>query len=333
MAETKKTKKGFATRFFESRAPRRDDFTLGIRNIYVFFSRQGLLFLLLLIITFITGVNYGNNLVLGLFFYLLSIWLVAAVLTFLQLSRLQIQLQSVSLAPAGGLAWVTFSLKNHQGRAVRQLELAFWETADVAVLSASEREIYKKSRQLRVSSVEKEVTLSLPVIAERRGVLVLPKLVLKSRYPLGVASAWSYGFFLREGFVYPTPKAFDSQTTARTEGRDEVNSPRYQVGQDDFDKLDSYISGESLARVSWAHVARGVGMLTKHFADPVGGQTVLSYHDMPSARHEDKLSELAYAVLKQDATPFVLVLPSGAGAVGSGEEFIQASLLRLAKEP
>ncbi len=54
--------------FFDKRTPRQDSFGLGLRNIYIFFSRQGWLFLLLLLVTFVTGTNYGNNLVLGLFF-------------------------------------------------------------------------------------------------------------------------------------------------------------------------------------------------------------------------------------------------------------------------
>ncbi|WP_243443457.1 hypothetical protein [Psychrobacter sp. JCM 18903] len=65
------------SRWFASRAPKSDSATLNLRNVYIFFSREGTLYAVLLIITFIAGINYGNNLVLGLCFYLVSVWLIS----------------------------------------------------------------------------------------------------------------------------------------------------------------------------------------------------------------------------------------------------------------
>ena len=55
------------SRWFAARAPKNDSATLNLRNVYIFFSREGMLFAVLLVITFIAGINYGNNLVLGLY--------------------------------------------------------------------------------------------------------------------------------------------------------------------------------------------------------------------------------------------------------------------------
>lgn len=314
---------GYVRRFFDKRAPRADSFTLTVNKIYVFFSRQGILFAFLLLITFVAGVNYGNNLILGLFFYLLSIWVVSAIVTFLQLFRLQFALKDISLTECGELAWVTLAVANGQGKAVRQLYLAFDD----------KRADDKVARHVLIGELDKEVLVRLPVATHRRGRLVLPRLTVKSVYPLGIVQAWSYGFFAQTGWVYPTPQAFDAKTSLAYAYDDKANQGAYQKGQDEFDALGQYVEGESLARVSWSHVARGAGMLTKQFADPIGNQTVFDYGQMPASHHEGKLSELAHLVLAAGDTPFCLVLPSGAGQFGVGQAFIQQSLIRLAQEP
>lgn len=328
-----KPKKGIVQRWIDRRTPRQDDFCLGLGNIYVFFSRQGLLFLLLLLITFITGVNYGNNLVLGLFFYLLSIWFVSTVVTYLQLSKLQIALKDISLGQDKGLLWVTIAIKNHQGKAVRQLHLSFDDLSPTALLNQTDIQQYQHNKLAIVASVSDEVLVRLPVIASHRGIINLPRFKIKSSYPLGVVQAWSYGFFKTTALAYPAPKVFDYNANAYTISSELDRGNFYQKGQDDFDGLDSYKEGESLSKVSWTHLARGMGMLTKQFTDPVGQENILDYTNMPSTHHEDKLSELSYLVQNQGNRPFVLVLPSGVGEIGMGDEFIKSCLIRLAKEP
>lgn len=339
-------------RFFEERSPKSDTFALSIKNIYVFFSRQGVLFLGLLVITFIAGVNYANNLILGLFFYLLSIWLVSAVLTFLQLSSLQIAFQTAHLTEAEQLLWVTLRLAHTQGKPARQIALGFYELDDgvfekrhlknhsavskaLERLSASERQAFLQNYKTIVPALDKEVVVKLPVLTDKRGAVVLPRLNIKSTYPLGVVQAWGYGRFASTGFAYPVPMAFEEhQDKQRADTPDEYASNFYRVGQDEFDRLDTYKEGENLARVSWSHVARGMGMLTKHFTDPVGQTYCIDYDAMPASHHEDKLAQMAKVVLamKGQAGAFAIRLPSGEMA-GQGDEFVQKCLLALAKEP
>lgn len=320
--------------FLLARTPRADKVSLGLSNVYVFFSRQGLLFGLLLIITFVMGVNYANNLVLGLFFYLFGIWLVGVFYTFVQVSGVQIRLVETSLAKAESLAWITLEISTKSGKPSRQLVMGFESSSDH--LTAQDKQTFDTHRHTTITSLDKPTLVRLPVCADKRGRMSLPRLTIQSVYPLGVLRAWSYVYFDSPVFVYPKPVPFDHQHDKKiTSDEGEQMSTTSVAGQNDFDRLDDYIKGESLARVSWSHVARGAGMLTKRFADPVGRQWCLDYADMPSINHEQKLSELAFAVLelKNSQLAFCLHLPSGKGELGMGEEFIKQSLLRLAKEP
>ncbi len=333
-------------RWFAKRAPKSDSATLNLRNVYIFFGREGALFAVLLIITFIAGINYGNNLVLGLCFYLISVWLISFHVTFAHVSGLHIDLLDVTMAEAGSPVWVTLRVRSESRQPRRQLVVVF-EPPKGKKETISKR---TNQSQLKVRAATKvllprlqdEQMIRMPVMTDQRGQLELPRLKISSVYPLGIMRAWSYVYFARTAWVYPKPLAFDRQTQYVTTSLDELPTgqqySQYTQGQDDFDRLDNYIEGESLARVSWSHVARGQGTFTKHFADPIGVEQVLDYTDMPAAHHEQKLAQLAYGVitLGELGVPFQMRLPSetdDAATFGQGELFVEACLLRLAKMP
>ena len=342
------------SRWFAARAPKSDSATLNLRNVYIFFSREGLLFAVLLIITFIAGINYGNNLVLGLCFYLISVWLISFHVTFAHISGLQVRLLDVTMAEAGSPVWVTLQLRNDSRRPRRQLLFTFEQVA----FEQTEQKPHKKTNKnndnqheihansqpsVLVTRLQDEQIIRLPVQTHRRGQLQLPRLKIKTVYPLGIMRAWSYVYFARSAWVYPKPEAFDWQAQYAIASLEDLPiGGQYRQGQDDFERLDNYIEGKSLARVSWGHVARGQGMFTKHFADPVGYEQTLDYADMPAAQHKQKLAQMAYGALTlgELGVPFNMRLPNemtvnkhSAATMGAGETFAQACLLRLAKAP
>lgn len=326
--------KSALSRWFASRAPKNDSATLNLRNVYIFFSREGMLFAVLLVITFIAGVNYGNNLVLGLCFYLVSVWLISFHVTFAHISGLQIRLLDVTMSQAGSPAWVTLQLDSKSRQPRRQLLFEFETSAD-----RNRKADTNDQNAIRITRLQGEEVIRLPVQTSNRGQFELPRLTIKTVYPLGIMRAWSYVYFARKAWVYPKPETFDWQAQYAVANMEDLpTGGQYRQGQDDFERLDSYIEGESLARVSWSHVARGQGMFTKHFADPVGHEQTLDYADMPAAHHEQKLAQLAHGALTlgQLGVPFQMRLPSDAPAtavMGDGEVFAQACLLRLAKTP
>jgi len=326
--------KSALSRWFAARAPKSDSATLNLRNVYIFFSREGMLFAVLLVITFIAGINYGNNLVLGLCFYLVSIWLISFHVTFAHISGLQVRLLEVTMTEAGLPVWITLQLNSDSRQPRRQLLFEFEQIANKKTKNGT-----NAPHSVLITRLQGEQVIRLPVQTYNRGQLELPRLKIKTVYPLGIMRAWSYVYFARTAWVYPKPEVFDWQAKYAIASLEDLpTGGQYRQGQDDFERLDNYVEGESLARVSWGHVARGQGMLTKHFADPVGHEQTLDYADMPAAHHEQKLAQLAYGALTlgQLGVPFQMRLPSDTPAtaeMGNGESFAQACLLRLAKAP
>lgn len=304
--------------FFARRSPKDDEVSLGLNNVYVFFSRQGALFGLLLLVTFVMGVNYGNNLVLGLCFYLFGIWLVAVFYTFVQVSSLKLKLIKTHLSQAGEMGFVDVEIDIKSGQPSRQIVLQF-----------------EGGELFTVSSVSAPTTVRLSVPTHQRGRMTLPKLTVHTVYPLGILKAWSYIYFKSPMYVYPKLMPFEWQHSFAHESESEQMGVMGKMGQDDFDRLDGYRAGENLSRVSWGHVARGAGMLTKHFADHVGVYRQVAYADMPSVHHEQKLSQMAFVLhaMQEGELAFYFVLPNEPAVFGEGRAFVQECLLKLAKTP
>ncbi len=322
-------------RFFANRVPRQDNLTLTVKNVYIFFSREGILFALLLMVTFVTGINYGNNLVLGLCFYLAGIWLVSVYITFSHVSGLTLRLLNVTMTEAGKCAWATVEISNKAKQPSRQLMLQF-DHSDFLMEDDFEKSDFNQKISQQINHLYDKKTVRLPILTDKRGKLQLPRIIIKTVYPLGIMQAWAYAYFATPVWVYPKALPFDWQKSHALASDDESSYSQFQrKGQDDFDMLDEYQQGESLARVSWVHLARGHGMLSKHFADNVGREITLDYADMPASHHEQKLSQLAFAIAKIGKTeqPFMLNLPNEKGKLGQGKAFIDENLLRLAKTP
>lgn len=229
----------------------------------------------LLIITFVAGINYANNLVLGLCFLLGSLLVVTIHYTFAHLAGLHIQLVDISDSEVGGKVQVRLQVSSESRRPHRQIRLSFANKAfDVKQpILATARPIAEQSESVVVNQIQTPQIISLWLPAAKRGKFVLPKLTVSTVYPLGILQAWSYVFFDGHAWVYPAPLGYE-MTASQLVPADEVQTAALhtQAGQDDFDQLDNYVLGESLARISWAHVARGQGLMAKRFVDSIGQQ-------------------------------------------------------------
>lgn len=324
--------------WFKRRSPPTREIKLTLRNVYIFLSREGILYALLLLITFIAGINYGNNMVLGLCFLLASLFVTTIHYTFAHLAGLQIKLIDVNNAQVGDKVQVRLQVSSQSKQPHRQIRFSFAQNAFdfKQLLRPTNSVVNELTDYCLVNQIKEPQIISLWLTANHRGKFVLPRLTVSTVYPLGILQAWSYVFLDGFAWVYPRALPFELNATQLVPSDDEQTaSLQNQAGQDDFEQLDTYVAGESLARISWAHVARGQGLLSKRFVDSVGQQQLLDYYQMPASLHEDKLSQLRFGVdeLSRSQVAFRLRLPDGEGVLGQGQAFVQDSLLRLAKTP
>ena len=283
------------------------------RQVFIFFSKEGGLYAFMMLAIFIAGVNYANNLVLGLCFFLGSVLVVALHHTFNNLSGLLLEAVDASDSEAG--TYTNYRIRiTPKGRQVAcQIKLE-WDD------------------QIRIVPVLDRATLiTIQLKTPTRGRFLPPRLSVSTVYPLGILRAWTYVRFSEPAWVspYPIEGILNGQ---RTLNSDDDEAALRVAGQDEFEDLRTFIEGESLAHVSWGHLARGQGVLTKRFSDACGREQLLDYDAMHGG-HELRLSQLAYWVkrLTEEQVSFELKVRNQSLPVGLGLLHQQAALRLLAE--
>lgn len=233
-------------------------------DILVFLHKQGYLYLVLIVITFIAGINYANNLILGFCFLIGSILCISFYLTFKQLHQLQIEIIVPELGQVDQQLIIQMYLKQNEVRS---------------------RFIYihvdKQIHRIHLKNKEQQFNLQFyPMI---RGQFEIPKIQLYSMYPFGLVKAWSY-FYLKK-IIWIAPQA------AYFQNEFQISSHSDLPNMDEFHELRSYQLGDSLQTISWKQMARGQGMYVKQFENHAELNIIqIDYAKMPSVNHEEKLS-------------------------------------------
>ncbi|MDP2226295.1 MAG: DUF58 domain-containing protein [Moraxellaceae bacterium] len=299
-------------RWLDRRIPRVTEVTLNQRRIFIFLTAQGGIASLVLLALFVGGINYANNLLLGLSFFLGSLFVIAIHHTYANLSGLRIAAVAAKPAFAGEHAAFLLRFDDVRGREHESL-LIEWEGVALPVMW--------------VNGVI-EVTVPLPV--QKRGWFRPSRLRLSSVYPVGFLRAWTWLDLDMKTIVYPHPEA--SELMPAGQGRDGEGEQQRTLGHEDFEGLKTFTPGDALAHVSWKHLARGQGLLTKTYASEEAGSDVLDWNALQGLGIETRLSRLTWWVLQlsQQNRAFGLRLPGTEIAVGNGPELREECLRALA---
>lgn len=299
-------------RWLDRRIPRERQVTLNQRRIFIFLTRQGFLAGTVVIALFIGGINYANNLLLGTSFFLSSLFIIAIHHTYANLSGLRVTAVAASTAFAGEEARFQLRLDDVRDREHESLLLE-WDgvLTPLAWINGAE-------------------DVAVGLLAPRRGWFRPPRLKISSTYPLGLLRAWTWLDLDLAAVVYPHPEPSD--TIPAGAGREGEGERQRKRGHEDFDGLKRFTPGDSLAHISWKHLARGRGMLTKTYASEEVGSDILDWHAMPGLPIESRLSRLAFWVvlLSQQNHAYGLRLPGTDIPAGLGIEQRDACLRALA---
>ncbi|HET8730852.1 MAG TPA: DUF58 domain-containing protein, partial [Moraxellaceae bacterium] len=241
-----------------------------------------------------------------------SLFVIAIHHTFANLSGLRITALSASSAFAGEEARFQLRLDDPREREHESLILE-WD-----------------GNETEVPWVNGVVEVAVPLTALKRGWFRPPRLRIESTYPLGVLRAWTWLDLDLAALVYPHPEA--SEVMPVGPGREGEGERQRRRGHEDFDSLRTFAPGDPLAHVSWKHLARGQGLLTKTYASEEVGSEILDWNAMPGLPVETRLSRLTYWVvmLAQHNHAFGLRLPGVDIPAGLGIEQRDTCLRALA---
>ena len=294
----------------------RGEIVLGHRRVYIVPSRLGLFFGGALAILLVGSINYALSLGFALTFLLAGMGVAAMVQTTRNLARLSVRAGRSDAVFAGEAAKFRLALSNagdfdRPEILLRHLGSGTQQTVDIAAANATDA--------------------VLPVPAPRRGWLPLGRVMLETRFPVGLFRAWSYVEPDCRCLVYPRPVASALPPHAPTAQAGGARA--HAQGSDDFSGLRGYQPADSPRHVAWKSVARSDVMLTKQFAGDAVAELWLSLSDLPSSLGlEQRLSRLAGWVLaaERSGALYGLRLPGAGIEPSRGDAHRTACLEALA---
>ncbi|WP_180066682.1 DUF58 domain-containing protein [Acinetobacter sp. YH12129] len=264
------------------------------KDVLIFIYQQGYLYLVLIFITFIAGVNYANNLILGFCFLISAVLCISFYITFKQLHALQIQINVVDIPQAGELLLVDIYFKQE----VEQARYLWIKT---------ENQLHKLLFNTQQHGFQLNFTTS------QRGVFQIPPIQIYSVYPFGLVRAWTYLYAQHPAWVAPQASLHSVENKQQQQN--------FEPDLDEFRELRSFQTGDSLHAVSWKQAARGQGLYVKVFEQYEDLKKLeIHYHHMPAQSHEEKLSLMMGLVeqAEQNHDQYALYLPNAELASGTG---------------
>lgn len=299
---------------FRPRGPEPGPVMLTQRRVFILPTRQGIMYGFMLLMMLTGSINYNLSLGYVLTFLLGTMGIVCILHTFRNLAHLKLRPGKVSPVFAGETASFTICLEND---------------AEVPRYSVG----LARGKQDPVFSdlpAHKTVVASLPVPAEKRGLLTPGKLSPFTRFPLGLFHAWSNVELDMRCLVYPRPDSARIPPPALKTSPGE--GIEYGLGNDDFLGLRPYHLGDSPRHIAWKAAARGQGLLTKQFSGRAEAELWLDWDELSGMETEARLSRLTRWVLDAHSagSRYGLRLPGKSIPPGLSEEHRQQCLEALA---
>ena len=295
--------------------PERGAVVLVHRRVYIVPTQLGWLFALTLTILLLGSINYALSLGFALTFLLAGMGLAGMVHTARNLARMAVSV---------GRAEPVFAGEAAQFRVYLDARGAFDRPAILArhVQSRSQMVVDVPAGGLA------EVVLAVP--AARRGWLPLGRVMLETRFPLGIFRSWSYVEPDARCLVYPRPERSALPSPSAESAQGALRSPT--PGNDDYSGMRAYQLSDSPRHVAWKAVARTDHMLTKQFTGEAAAELWLDWARLAHLDLEQRLSRLAGWVLEAERSgvQYGLRLPGVEIGPGRGEAHRAACLQALA---
>ena len=254
---------------------------LNRHNLYTFPNFQGLLYLGALLVVWVMGTNYQNNLILGLCYLMASLFVVSILHAYANLAGLSIKFVGAEPVFVGDKAGFVLELSSDHAKGVENIRLR-WDGSAPDPISLLPGE-------------PQRVTIWLD--ARRRGYLRPGRLLLESYFPLGIIRCWTWLRLDAKALVYPQPLPLQEPQAAAANGQEEGQG-QLKRGEE-FQGLRSYQLGDPIKHIAWKQFAQERGLFTKEYQEPLASEKWLDWQSL-SYGQEERLACLCHWALNYE---------------------------------
>jgi len=296
-----------------SRSPRQKRFQLSQKNIYIFPSRIGFVFIALLLLMLLTAINYQSSLIYLYTFVLASVFFISIWMCFLNLSGMEVSARDQAECFAGEPLPFHVQLYS-SGHPVQGLQLGV------------------DSKHLVDAECDSGDVSSLTVYGgtASRGMRRLERLRVQSVYPFGLVQAWTWLRLDAQALVYPKPIAMVMEKSGSHVTDSDSDSPKRLT--DEQTEIREYEPGDSSRRILWKHLATKDKLIVRQAEAAALDSRWVRWDDYPVGSQELKLSHMCYDVLmlNERREVYGLELPGKVIQPGQGELHKHKALAALA---
>lgn len=288
---------------------------LSQRNIYIFPTLFGGVYLIVTALLFLVALNYQNNSVYAFCFFLIAVFVSSIFSTFNNLNGLSFCAPERVVALANKATRIPITVLASQRQ---HLAIVLGEQAQEGVL-------FEPNCSVAVSVIQQW---------EKPGISKLMPLRVKSVYPLGLFRAWTWMGISGVCYIAPQPLRFSDNVVAAD---DNAQQAQARVLNDDEIYLREFREGDGLKDIYWRKAASGGPWLSKgqvgEGSSPLE-ERLLDYSMSAGRNHLEKLSDLCYWLLQAQKQQVAvgLVLPNKRISVAqSSDVHIDNCLIALAE--
>ncbi|WP_105169270.1 DUF58 domain-containing protein [Pseudoalteromonas sp. T1lg23B] len=295
---------GYVKQFFSRVIKKKhegDRITFKHNTIYVLPSMTGMGFVAVSALNFVLGINYQNNLLLGVAYLMVMLLVVSIIYGYINMSGAQVRLISIQSAHRSTPPTVTFELSTK----AKLLQLSI------------EHNLIKQ--QIDLPLVQTRELASIGFMFPR-GKHALGRFKFVSHFPFGLVCVWSYLYCNKYIYAYPDPKV---DTSNRLEFISHSDDKQYIYTSshlsDEFKQLAPYQSGMNMHRISWRHFAKTQQLLVKDYEGEAGTHTLGFDFDSLQGTVEERLEKLCYLVLQAHQNNLSYALKLGPRLIEAGQ--------------
>jgi hypothetical protein len=256
-------------KWLDKRIPAATQHHLNHHNIFIFPAKFGLLFLSLCVLLFLLGTNYQNNLMLLLCYFLLAIFLVNLLASYINFARIDLQIGKCPEVFVGDNMQIPLWLNaNNDSNNLASKGLLHFKFQTNQYQSTKKTKFQHEQQSTEVDADALTNPIHLSQTCYQRGKLTLSRVTVQSFYPLGLYRCWTHLAFIHEITVFPKPLPCEIQLhiNDHNSAKKSGGISNEQTGHDDFSHLKAYQVGEPLNHVAWKQLAKGRGMVSKQFS-------------------------------------------------------------------
>lgn len=336
-------------KWLNKRIPAAAQHQLNHNNIFILPAKFGLLFLSLCVLLFLLGTNYQNNLMLLLCYFLVALFLVNLLASYINFARIDLQIGKCPEVFVDDNLHIPLWLNanNDGGSAVHGLLHFKFQAIKQKSRNKTKNQLLPPSTRVDADAFSNPINLSQKCL--QRGKLTLSRVTVESFYPLGLYRCWTHLAFTHQITVFPKPLPCEIQlhVSEHNSTKKSGEIANEQSGHDDFSHLKTYQVGEPLNHVAWKQLAKGRGMVSKQFSSignhigwlklpaPYSNKTLSHLSNESAIALEKELGELCYQVIELSRIQQTFGLDLGAQCIApnSGASHRLACLDALANFP